>query len=82
MIIKLFAIYDKKALHYGNLFPAPTLGAGERAFSDAIANTESQYNAHPDDYALYHLADYDDSSGSIDPRLVPELVAEGIALVK
>lgn len=70
-----FAIYDKKANSFGQLFPSNTHGTAERSFKDALDNPESPYGKYPDDFALYHIMDIDDESGYIiesfePPRLV------------
>lgn len=44
-------------------FFVPALGAGIRAFSDAVNEKGEAMNKHPDDYDLFHLGMFDDVSG-------------------
>lgn len=81
MIMKYFAVYDKKALSYGQLFPSNTLGTAERAFSESVRNPESPHNKHPGDFALYLIFDFDVDDGVVTKLYEPpQLVVEAAAL--
>ena len=45
----------------------PSVGAAVRSFIDEVNNRESAMCAHPEDYVLFHLADYDDETGEFSP---------------
>lgn len=82
MIVKHFAIYDKKTLHYSQVFPSQTHGSAERSFKDSVNNPESPHHKYPEDFALYYLFDLDDESGQIvEAHSPPQLVTEASALV-
>lgn len=84
MNVKYFSVYDKKTLTFGQLFPAQTMGAAERSFSESINNQpDSMASKYPDDYALYLHFEFDDESGIISQRHEPpQLVVEALALIK
>lgn len=74
MKIRYFSIYDKKALQFGPLFPAPTPGAAERSLRDAMQNPDAPYGKYPDDFALYEVLLFDDEQGIIDSTNEPALL--------
>lgn len=81
MKVSYFAIYDKKALTYGHLFPSFTYGSAERSLRDSVSSPDSVHSKYPDDFALYHVLDLDDESGQLllknEP---PQLIVEASAL--
>ena len=75
MILQVFAIRDRATDSFGNPVFAFSAGQAIRSFSDEINRSDAQnpYFAHPDDYDLYLLGDYDTSSGKFvtsDPQQV------------
>lgn len=82
MIVKYFAVYDKKAQGFGNVFPSHTLGSAERSLRESVTNKDSPHSKYPDDYNLFHMFDFDDESGLIVETFEPpQLVCEASALV-
>lgn len=76
-----FAIYDKKANTFGQLFPSHTHGTAERSFKESINNPDSPHGRYPDDFALYHILDLDDDIGQvIETFEPPQLVVQAIQL--
>lgn len=65
MKISYFAIYDKKSVSFGQVFPSNTPGSAERSFLDSIKNPDSVHGKYPDDFALYHIFDFDDDVGHV-----------------
>lgn len=59
------AVYDSAVLAYNRPFVAPTSGVAVRSFSDEVnrAAPDNLMFGHPDDYALWQLAAFDDESG-------------------
>lgn len=65
MIHILVSIYDKAADAYSKPAAMPAKGVAIRAFSDEINRADPNnalYN-HPDDYELYVLGEWEDSTG-------------------
>lgn len=60
---RIFAIYDRAACCYSQPFYQQTRGLGERAFTDAICDEKSAMHAHPGDYDLFDLGEYDNEDG-------------------
>jgi hypothetical protein len=43
-----------------NPFVAPSLGTAQRQFGDEVGKADSPIHAHPEDYELWHVADFDE----------------------
>lgn len=71
MLMKVYAVYDVKAEVFGN----PVVGVNDytmmRLMSDVLQNVEHPYAKHPEDYVLYRLGEYDDSSGVVSGDVAP-----------
>lgn len=80
MIMKLYSIYDCKAAVFARPFPAHNNGHAIRLFSDAVNDSKSDFNRHPEDYALYNLADFDDVEGRIGGE--PVRVINGLEVIQ
>lgn len=65
MIFRVMAVKDRAANIYGQPFIVAHIGQAIRSFQDEI-NRKAEGNtmaAHPDDFDLYHLANFDDGQG-------------------
>jgi hypothetical protein len=78
VILKMYSVYDKKALLFGqpNFMLNDQLAL--RSFSDGVRDTTNAIGKHPDDYALYELGSYNEVNGSIETVTPPLLIAEAI----
>lgn len=61
----IVAVRDVKADCYFTPILADNKAIAMRNFADAAANPDLTIVKHPEDYALYHLGDYDMSTGII-----------------
>lgn len=71
---KVFAIRDVKADGYSALHVAPSVGVSVRNFSDVVNNRESSMNRYPEDFQLYELGEWDQTSGLIVCHSVPKYI--------
>lgn len=76
--MKLFAIRDIKAEGFNIPFCQPTFGLAERMFKDAVKDQENQLSKHPEDFALYHVGEFDNKTGTITALDVPQHVCDAI----
>jgi len=81
MILKAFAIYDEKAKSYLPPFFLPEEGVAIRTFSDCVNANDHQFAAHPQDYTLFRLGTFDDSTARID-SIAPQSVHNGLELLR
>lgn len=63
MILKVFSIYDEKAEAYMQPFFLPKTGMAIRTITNCVNDPKHQFCAHPADYTLFLLGEFDDSSG-------------------
>lgn len=82
MKFKIVAIRDRAV----DVFSVPvfvaSIGAAVRSFGDEVKRPHSderpnQLNAHPEDFDLFHLGDFDDNDGSFSTLVLPERIAVG-----
>lgn len=67
MELKVFSVRDTKAQAFLQPFFSNSIGSALRAFSDAVADSSCPFSKHPEDYILYEIGVYDDSSGALMP---------------
>jgi hypothetical protein len=82
----IFAIYDKKAEAYLKPFMLKTKGEALRSFMDAVNDEKTMFFKHADDYALYELGSYDDTTGTYlqetEDRMLSDKVKETVKVAK
>lgn len=76
MIYTVCAVRDRAVDGFGTPIFVASLGAAIRSFSDEINRSDSVLHAHPEDYDLYHIANYDDSLGAFE-CFAPRSIAVG-----
>ena len=59
----MFVIYDDKAKAYLPPFYLPTADMAIRTFSDCINDNKHAFGQHPEDYTLFHLGGFDNTTG-------------------
>lgn len=80
--MKVLAIRDRQLNAFMQPFFAPTIGTGIRAFADMLNDKQSEPAKHPEDYDLYHLADFDTTTGQFTTQERPTQVAIGTNLLR
>ena len=66
MTKQVFAVYDKAAEAYTAPFVVHGEGLAVRMFQDLCRQDGHDFNRHPDDYTLFKIGVFDDSTGKID----------------
>lgn len=66
----VYAVLDKGAECYSRPLVYATDAVAIRALRDEVANVQSEYRKHSQDFSLYCLGSYDDGAGSFE--LYPE----------
>lgn len=83
MKLQIFSVKDVKSDSFMNHgFPARNRPAAIRAFADAVNNKNGVMFTHPEDYALYDIATFDDETGQYESLEVPILLAIGNQVIK
>ncbi len=63
--MKVFSIYDSKAMAYTRPFFVQTHGLARRMFADLANDTQHEVGRHPGDYTLFYIGNWDDQTGFI-----------------
>lgn len=73
MKIVVVAVRDQKADAFGNPWYAQTVPMALRHFSDAVNNQDpnNQWRMHPEDFALFHLGEFDSSTAKFELKEIP-----------
>lgn len=86
MRVRIYAVKDLAVRAFETPGFAPAIGgsnaAAIRGFTDQVNNSSSRYHAHPEDYELYQLGEFNDEDGSIVPLELPQLVTRAIDVMK
>lgn len=67
MKLKVYAVLDNKAMAFLPPFFMVNDQVALRAFNDSARNPDHSFFRNPSDYVLFYIADFDDSSGVIEP---------------
>jgi len=81
MKLRMYTLFDSKALIFNAPFFTSNHGVARRMCADLVADTNTTVGRHPNDYVLYCLGAYDDNSGKFDIFETKEHVLDIIALV-
>lgn len=77
-VIKVVAVRDRKLGAFLRPFTVPSLGVAIRGFQDELNRPDGEMHKHPDDYDLYHLADFNEDTGEfIQSQDSPTQIAGG-----
>lgn len=82
MSLKLFTVRDVKAEVYLPPFTMRSKGEAIRSFASEVGRQDSTIGAHPSDFVLFYLGEFDDSTCSFALAPAPESLGVGIDFVK
>lgn len=80
-IFELCAVRDSALAAFASVMTFQTVAAGVRSFRDEVQRAESPMHAHPEDYELWRLGQYDEDTGEITPCR-PEMVVRAKDLME
>lgn len=69
MIHKVYTVYDSKVEAYLRPFFIPSDGAAIRAMIDCLRDPGHAFAAHPGDYSLFYVGEWDDASAEFYPAI-------------
>lgn len=78
---KIVAIKDEALQAFGRPIFVVALGQATRSFGDEVNNEKSELYAHPADFSLWLLGEYDDEKGAFE-GCEPRLLARGADVSK
>jgi hypothetical protein len=79
VIQTIVSVRDRAADAFGRPFVVPSVGMALRSFSDEINRdaADNQMFHHSDDFDLYELGTFDESTGKLESHLAPKQLALG-----
>ncbi len=77
MTLKIFSIFDSKALAFLPPFFTPTAGVALRNFEVAANEEGHAFHKHASDYGLFELGEFDDATAAITMHKTP--ISLGVA---
>lgn len=82
MILQVFSVFDTAVGAYMQPFFVHSKGEALRSFVDIVNDSKSKIAAHPDDYCLFHLGEYDDKTASFELLSSPVSLGVAVEFVK
>lgn len=73
MNVQGYSVYDRAVKAFMPVFFARTDGEAIRSFGDLFSDPKHSFSQHPEDYVLYRVGAFDDSTGTLTSDVV-ELV--------
>lgn len=81
MIHKIVTVYDSKAEAFSPPVFVQSYGAAIRSFADQINGAEdNNVSKHPEDFTLFGLGEFDDSTGKFTLETAPSELAKAMTL--
>ena len=78
MILKIFTVFDSGISAYMRPFFDVARGSALRSFADIVQDKTSAIGKHPQDFTLFEIGEYDDSTAKITTYDAP--VSLGVAI--
>lgn len=75
--LQVLAVRDRALDAFGTPIFVPAISVAVRSFSDEVNRPDSALCAHPEDYDLFHLGSFEDSTGRLLSLELPRQVAIG-----
>lgn len=80
MELKVFSIRDAKGECYHPPFYKKTIGEAERDFRSLVNDKDSNVFKYPEDYDLYYMGTFDDSTGKLESLDSPQHMEKAVHL--
>ena len=74
--MKVYSVYDEKALVYGLPVCFSTDGLALWSFADLVSNPNSNVNKYPSDFKLYRIGEFNDANAEM-TSITPVFLAVG-----
>lgn len=80
--VNLYSIFDSKAEQYGTVFAAVSDGLAVRMFLTGIGSGVGDLSRYPEDFFLFTLGNFDDTTGLLDSLPSPRMILSGVSAVQ
>lgn len=82
MILLAFSVLDEKSGAFGHPFFVSAVGIATRMFGDWVNRKDTPLNGHPEDYRLYQIGTFDDSTAELVAKSTPSFVGHALDYVE
>ena len=82
MIWKMYSIRDAKAEIFKPPFFKSTHGEAERDYRTLCNDTQSLVNRYPEDFDLWFIGTYDDTSGKMESLATPQHIIKAVQCIQ
>lgn len=79
MIYLICSVFDAKANAFGVPFFTQNNGTARRSFAALSNDPQSMVSKAPEDFALYSLGEFDDTSAAISTHAQPQFLANTLS---
>lgn len=76
-----FSVHDQAAAAFLRPFFTKTRGQAVRGFSDAVNDAKHEFHAHPEDYTLFYIGEFDEDKGELKAS-VPESLGNALTFME
>jgi len=80
--LQAYSVRDSKAEIFNVPFYGNTHGEAERSFMQVTNDPASNISKFPEDYDLYHIGTYDQTTGILQPLATPQHMLKALAVVR
>lgn len=80
--LKAYSVRDSKTELFHLPFFTQTHGDAERSFSATVNNPQTTINQFPEDFDLWHIGEYDQTTGIMVPLKTPTHIAKAISALR
>lgn len=81
MKLKMYAVYDDAVKAYRMPHFCETHGQAEREFKSGVNNEKAGHlYTSPEQFTLFHLGEWDDQNGAIEPLPTPQSIIKAVQL--
>ena len=80
--MRTVVIFDKKAMSYQVPFTVPNFVTATRELDRVVNSGKGDFSDFPEDFALYHIGDFNELTGEFTPIFPPALKHELSEFVK
>ena len=79
---QLITVHDSKSGIFTPPVSVIAIGEAIRTFEDAVNDPQSPFNKHPEDYTLFHIGSYDETTASVEMLQSPLSLGGALNFVK
>lgn len=79
-VVNVYAIHDKKAETYEQIFTLPNHAYAIRSFEEIVNRADTPYNKFAEDFELTHLGTYDQENGKLSSMPLPAVLCQASEL--